>query len=239
MRLAVAILRPPLLLLTRRDWQGAQHLPPEGGVVLVTNHISHVDPLAFAHFVYDNGRYPRFLAKAGLFEVFFVGRVLRGAGQIPVYRGGTSAAQAYRDAVAAVGRGECVIVYPESTITRDPDLWPMVGKTGAARIALSTGAPVVPVAQWGAQDVLWPYTKRPHVLPRKLMRFRAGPPVDLGEFAGRPLDTALLRGASEAIMAAVTSELEVLREETAPPTRYDPRTSGGEPGDAGPERSTA
>jgi 1-acyl-sn-glycerol-3-phosphate acyltransferase len=62
--------------------------------------------------------------------------------------------------------GACVIVYPEGTATRDPDLWPMVGKTGAARLALTTGAPVISIAHWGAQDIL-PYgSKKPKLWPR-------------------------------------------------------------------------
>ena len=77
-----------------------------------------------------------------------------------------------------------MIVYPEGTATRDPDLWPMVGKTGAARLALTTGAPVIPVAHWGAQDIL-PYgTSKPHLFPRKTVRMVAGPPVDLSAYAG-------------------------------------------------------
>ena len=90
--------------------------------------------------MYDHGRLPRYLAKAGLFKNKFLGFFLRSAGQIPVDRRRKNAAGAFDAAVAAVRDGECVVVYPEGTITRDPDLWPMVGKSGAARIALATGA---------------------------------------------------------------------------------------------------
>jgi 1-acyl-sn-glycerol-3-phosphate acyltransferase len=226
-RLAVALLRPPLRLFTRRDWRGTEHLGHDGqGMVVVTNHVSHVDPLTFAHFLYDSGRSPRFLAKAALFNVFFVGSVFRGAQQIPVYRESTDAARAYSDAVDAVRRGECVAIYPEATLTRDPDLWPMVGKTGAARIALATGAPVVPVAQWGAQFLLAPYGKRLHLLPRKVIHLLAGPPVDLSEFMGREVDSALLHAVTEKIMAAITEQLEILRGEQAPAARFDPRRAG-------------
>ena len=57
------------------------------------------------------------------------------------------------------------MIYPEGTLTRDPDLWPMTGKSGAARIALATGCPVIPVGQWGAQEILPPYAKKPRPLP--------------------------------------------------------------------------
>ena len=114
--------------------------------------------------------------------------MLRGAGQIPVYRESADASRAFSAAVAAVRDGECVAFYPEATLTRDPDQWPMVGKTGAARVALETGAPVIPVAQWGPQELLAPYAKKPDLFPRKTMHVRAGPPVDLSDFAGRPID---------------------------------------------------
>ena len=228
-RVAVVALRPPLMLLTRREWRGAEHLPPSGGLVVCTNHISYFDPLPFAHFVHDSGRAPRFLAKSELFAIPAVGQVLRGAGQIPVYRGSRTASAAFRDAVAAVERGECVVVYPEGTVTREPGLWPMTGKTGAARIALSTGAPVIPVAQWGAQDVLAPYSKRLRLFPRKTIHVHAGPPVDLGAFAGQPLTADVLRAATERIMAAITELLEGIRGEPAPAERFDLRAQPGPP----------
>lgn len=224
-RLAVVILRPLLMLLTRRDWRGAEHLPESGGILVVTNHVSHVDPLTFAHFVFDNGRLPRFLGKEALFRVFFVGAVLRGAKQIPVYRESADASRAFSAAVQAVRDGECVGFYPEATLTRDPELWPMVGKTGAARVALETGAPVIPIAQWGPQDLLPPYAKRPRLFPRTTMQVLAGPPVDLSEFAGRRIDGPLLKAATEKIMAAITEQLEQLRGEPAPAVRFDVRSS--------------
>jgi 1-acyl-sn-glycerol-3-phosphate acyltransferase len=224
-RLAAILLRRPMLVLTRRDWSGTEHIG-SGGMIVVVNHVSYFDPLAFAHFLYDNGRLPRFLAKAGLFRLFFIGSVLRGAKQIPVYRDSAEAASAYSAAVEAVNRGEAVAIYPEATLTRDPDLWPMVGKTGAARVALETGAPVIPVAQWGPQDVLPPYTKRLRLFPRRTMQFKAGPPVDLAEFAGREIDSALLYEVTEKIMAAITHLLEEIRGEKAPVVRFDPRRAG-------------
>ena len=113
---------------TRLVGRGAR--PRRGGAVLVANHASHLDPLTFAHFVHEQGRVPRYLAKAALFDVFFAGWVLRSSGQIPVHRLSSDASRAFDAAVAAVREGKLVVVYPEGTLTRDPDLWPMVGKTG-------------------------------------------------------------------------------------------------------------
>ncbi|WP_406282328.1 lysophospholipid acyltransferase family protein [Embleya sp. NBC_00896] len=229
-RLAVVVIKPLLLLFTKRDWRGTENIPTSGGFVTAVNHISYVDPLTYAHFQYDTGRVPRFLAKSGLFKIPVVGRVLAGAGQIPVYRDSADAALAFRAAVEAIEKGECVAVYPEGTITRDKALWPMLGKTGAARIALSTGAPVIPVAQWGAHEILPPYTKRPRLFPRKTMRVLAGPPVDLDEFRGRELTADVLRGATDRIMESVTELLSKLRDEPAPPSagvRRPPGRKGG------------
>lgn len=222
-RFARALLRPTLMAMTRRDWRGQEHLPASGGCVVVTNHVSHFDPFAFAHFINDSGRCPRFLAKASVFDIPVFGSIVRNAGQIPVYRESTDAAGAFRSAVAAVEAGECVVIYPEATLTRDPGLWPMAGKTGAARVALATGCPVIPTAQWGPQEVLAPYAKVPRLLPRKVMHIWAGPPVDLDDLRdGEPTATVLRQGADR-ITAAVTGLLAEIRGEPVPSQRYDMR----------------
>ena len=224
--IAVPIIKPLLLATTRREWIGGEHLPETGGYIIALNHISHVDPLTAAHLVYDHGRKPRYLAKSGLFDNPVLGFFLRGAGQIPVKRDTRDAVGAYSAAVDAVRRGECVVIYPEATITRDPDLWPMKGKSGAARIALETGCPVIPVAQWGAQEILPPYTKKPHVFPRRKVVMRAGPPVELEDLRALPRTQAVVNRASERIMAAITRQLELVRGEQAPPQRYDMAVQG-------------
>jgi 1-acyl-sn-glycerol-3-phosphate acyltransferase len=225
-RIVALLLRPLLMLLTKRDWRGAEHLPAEGGFVVSPNHISYADPLPFAHFMFDNGRPAFFLAKESVFRVRGVGWVLRRAGQIPVYRNSLAAADAFRAAVAAVQAGKPVAIFPEGTITRDPDLWPMRGKTGAARVALETRCPLVPVAQWGAQEVLSPYGKRLSLLPRRTMTMVAGPPVDLSDLYDRHLDAAVLREATDRLMTRVTELLEGIRQEQAPSERFDPRAHG-------------
>jgi 1-acyl-sn-glycerol-3-phosphate acyltransferase len=225
-RFVVALLRPLLMVLTKRDWRGVENLPSSGGFVVTPNHLSHLDPLVFAHFLVDNGRPPFFLGKEGVFRVPVVGAILRGAEQIPVYRNTGKAADAFRAAVAAIEEGKCVGVYPEGTLTRDPDLWPMVGKTGAARIALATRCPVIPVAQWGPQALLEPYAKKPRLFPRKTMHVTAGPPVDLSDLYDRPLTGTLLREATDRIMAAITAQLEQIRGEQAPAERFDSRKHG-------------
>jgi len=219
-------LRALLMLVTRRDWRGAENFPSSGGFVVCPNHISYVDPFTFAHFLYDNGHPPFFLGKSGVFEIPVIGRLLTAAQQIPVARGTSHAAEAFSAAVAAVNDGKCVPIFPEGTLTRDPQIWPMTGKTGAARVALTTRCPVIPVAQWGPQEIQRPYARELHLFPRKTMRMLAGPPVDLSDLYDKPLDSATLREATNRILDAITRQLETLRGEKAPVIRFDTRTAG-------------
>lgn len=223
---AVAVVKPTLLACTRRDWVDGHRIPATGGCVVVVNHISHVDPLTLAHLLYDHGRLVRYLAKDALFKVPVVGAICRDSGQIPVTRLSADAAKAYDAAVAAVSRGELIGVYPEGTITRDPDGWPMRGKTGAARIALSTGCPVIPIGQWGAQEVLPAYTARLHVVPPRTVHYKVGDPVDLDDLRGKPQTAEVLREATDRIMAAITALVADLRGEQPPDRPFDPRTAG-------------
>ncbi|GHF49626.1 1-acyl-sn-glycerol-3-phosphate acyltransferase [Streptomyces mashuensis] len=224
-RFAAVLAKPPLVVLFKRDWRGMEHIPADGGFITAVNHNSYLDPLSYAHYQYNTGRVPRFLAKAGLFKGSFVGAVLRGTGQIPVYRESADAATAFRAAVDAVNRGECVAFYPEGTLTRDPDMWPMEGKTGAARVALLTRAPVIPVAQWGANEAMPPYAKEKklRLFPRKTLKVLAGPPVDLSAYYDREPTAEVLREVTDKIMADITGLLAELRGEPAPAEPYNPR----------------
>ncbi len=226
-RLAAAIVKPLLFATFKRDWRGMENIPAEGGFLTAVNHTSLIDPLCYAHFQYDSGRPPRFLAKHSLFTAFVIGSFMRNTGQIPVYRDTADAAGAFRAAVTAVQDGECVAFYPEGTLTRDPDLWPMTGRTGIARVALLTRAPVVPVAQWGSNELLPPYASKPRLFPRKTNRVLAGPPVDLSAFYDEEMTSELLRKVTEAIMDAVTGLVAELRGEHPPAQRFDPRVNKG------------
>ena len=226
---AASIVKPTMLATTRQRWIGGENIPATGGCVVALNHLSYVDPFTAAHLLHDHGRIPRYLAKASLFRNPVLAQLLRSAGQIPVQRMTLEAASAFDAAVTAVRAGECVVVYPEGTITRDPDLWPMVGKTGAARIALATGCPVVPVGQWGPQDLLAPYAHKPDLFPRKLITMKVGPPVPLQELDGGAASAAEIARATEQIMDAITALVADLRDEPAPADRFDPRRHGVAP----------
>lgn len=217
-----ALLRP----VTKRDWRGQKLLPRTGGVVVVTNHISNVDPLALGQYLAFSGRWPRFLAKESIFRVPVVGAVVRACGQIPVRRDSAAARDALAPAVTAVQQGRAVVVYPEGTITRDPNLWPMRGRTGAARLALQTDAPVIPIGQWGAQEIMYGKQRTlPRLLPRKTLRLETGPPVPLDDLRGVPVTAEVLAEATERIMAAITALVAGLRGGQPPAERFDPRPS--------------
>lgn len=225
MRRIVFFIRPLLMLLTKRDWQGAENLPA-GGFVLAPNHLSHLDPFLISHFMVDHGISPRFLAKDTLMALPVGGRILRSAEQIPVYRSTRGAAESLRAAIEAVEAGSVVTIYPEGTITRDPAAWPMSGRTGAVRVALATGRPLVPLMQWGPQDVLWPYSKRLRLLPRKTIHVRVGPPLDLADLAGRELTEELLDTATNRLMDALTAMMAEVRGELPSTPRIDVHTLG-------------
>ena len=218
--LARVVLRPVMRATTHRQWQGQEHLPPHGGCVVVANHLSHSDPIPLGDFIDRAGRRPRYLGKAELFDAPVLGRLLHSAGQIPVQRESEHAGDALASAVAAVRAGHCVVIYPEGTLTRDGDLWPMVGKTGAARVWWATRCPVIPVAQWGPQELLAPYARVPRLWPRAVMRIKAGPALELAE--SEPPD---FRALTASIMAAIAGLLGELRGQAPPRTSFDPHSS--------------
>jgi 1-acyl-sn-glycerol-3-phosphate acyltransferase len=236
-RLAVMIILPVMTVLFRRDFRGTEHVPRDRGCILAVNHISYADPFAVALFVYKGcGRRPRFMAKHTLFELPLAGRIVRGAMQIPVYRNTADAGDALRAAVDAVNAGECVVIYPEATVTKDPAQWPMAAKTGVARLALATGAPVIPVGQWGANAFLGK-DKKPHPFPRKLLHLWARPPVDLSAWQGAEPTVEVLRAVTAKVMGEVAGIVGEIRDEEPPATPYVPGRAA--PSAAGETRRTA
>ena len=223
---AVVTIKPTMLAAISHTWIDGEKVPATGGCIVVPNHVSHLDPLLTAYFVHDHGRIPRYLAKSVLFRTRGVGAILKSAQQIPVERLSKDAVGAYDAAVQAVNDGECVVVYPEGTLTRDPDLWPMTGKSGAARIALATGAPVIPVGHWGVQDLLYPYASRPHLFPRKKVTMKAGDPVAIDDLRAQPQTPQIVTATTDRIMSAITDLVADLRGEEAPAERFDPRKAG-------------
>lgn len=226
-RFAVAVVKPPLTLLTKRDWSGMEHVPRDGGAILVANHMSHADPLIVAHYVYDAGRWPQFLGKASLFDVPVLGWLLKKVRQIPVYRGTIDAVKALEAAVEGVKEGAAVIIYPEGTTTKEPDLWPMRGKTGVARLVMETGAPVIPIVMWGPQQIFDPRTGKLKLRFRTPVTIQAGPPLDLSAWAGAVPTSATLHEMTDHIMLHLRDMLAPIRG-GAPPPLWTPRRNGGD-----------
>jgi len=219
-----AIIVPAVGLFARIEIRGAENLPREGAYVLAPNHNSEFDPLTVAVAVWRLGRAPRFMAKESLFKVPVLGSALRATGMVPVPRASASANQSMKAAQQIAKDGRGVIVYAEGTLTRDPELWPMRGKTGAVRLALAGDLPLIPMAQWGVQQILPRYGKlrfprRSHVI------VEFGPAMDLSEYAGSTSPAVLTRATDE-LMGRISRMLSGIRGLPAPAERWDPSKHG-------------
>ncbi|UOR03313.1 1-acyl-sn-glycerol-3-phosphate acyltransferase [Leucobacter allii] len=222
-----AIILPLWSLMVRYRFTPGSRLPRSGPFILAPNHYSEIDPIAMGAAVWHLGRLPRFMAKASLFRVPVLGWLLRASGQIPVEREGAArrgvpSGNPMGAANQLIERESGVIVYPEGTLTRDPGLWPMRGKSGAVRLALESGIPLIPVAHWGTQELMPRYEKKIRPFPRKTIRVAVGEPLDLSGFAGRPLDQKTVAAATTMLMDAITALLAELRDEQPPAERWDP-----------------
>jgi len=216
-RLTWLLLYAPAGGITKLRYHHIERIPRSGPAILIANHISHLDPFLLARFVIDAGRKPHFLAKKSIFDVPVVGRVMSKMGQIPVDRGTAAAADSLAAAVDALRHGHVIVMHPEGTVTRDPQWWPMSGRTGAARLALlAPDVPVIPVGQWGAQETVDLYHKKLRLIPRKEHHLLAGEPIDLSRFAGAPPTADVLRTMTDTMMGAVRELVAELRGEPAP-----------------------
>jgi 1-acyl-sn-glycerol-3-phosphate acyltransferase len=234
MALCILTVYPFASLVYRLRYRHGERIPATGPVLVVANHVSILDPIACARLVFDNGRIPHFLAKESLFKGV-VGWVLRRAGQIPVARFTSAASGSVSAAQADLAAGNVIVIYPEGSVTRDPQWWPMESRTGVARLALTTDAVVVPVAQWGPQRLHDYHTKKWHLRLRSPADYLVGEPVDLSALraevrAGRPLTNDLLRETTDLLMGHVRGLLGELRGET-PPTGFYRRPRRELPGD--------
>ena len=207
---AMAVAIHPVRAWFDLRYEGLEHIPSTGSAIVVCNHISYLDPLTTASAVVEAGRRPRFLAKDDLFRIPVVGALIRGTRQIPVSRGTGSATAALTAAERSLAQGEVVVIYPEGTVTTRPDHLPMQGKTGVVRLALSSGAPIVPLVSWGSQAV-WQKSGRGSLKLGRPVWMRAGPPIELSAASGGPADTGAMRAATADVMAVLTAMVRDLR----------------------------
>ncbi|MCO5294531.1 MAG: 1-acyl-sn-glycerol-3-phosphate acyltransferase [Homoserinimonas sp.] len=226
-RFLASIVLPLMNLLGKYKVEGGEHLPGRGAVVVSPNHYSEIDPLVIGVAIWKLGRTPRYLAKASLFKVPILGWLLRRSDQIPVDRHAPrSGGDPLQAANQLVEKQLLVVVYPEGTLTRDPDLWPMRGKSGAVRLALEADVPLIPVAHWGTQQIMARYGKKISFFPRKKVSVLFGPPVDLSKYRGKELNAAALNKATDEVMEAIAKLLGELRGEEPPKKRWDPAKMG-------------
>ncbi len=225
-RFAAALVVPFILLVGRYRVQHAERIPRSGPFIMAANHITDFDPLVTAYTLWHHGRVPHYLAKASLFTAPVIGWAFRATGQVAVERASRGQNNTIAQGERIITEGLALVIYPEGTLTRDPDLWPMRGKSGAVRIALETGVPLIPAAHWGAQKILPRWSKRISLFPRKTVDIVIGEPLDLSRWQGRKVDAASLADATLYVMQAITALLEGLRAETAPAERWDPAAHG-------------
>lgn len=227
--LLAAVVIPLVGWFAKIEVRGAQNLPREGAYVLAPNHHSEFDPLTVAVATWRMGRAPRFMAKESLFRVPVLGAAMRKTGMVPVSRTGrgkNGASQPMEQASQLIRDQSGVIVYPEGTLTRDPDLWPMRGKSGAVRLALAGDLPLIPVAHWGEQQILPRYGRLRVFPPRRRVTFLVGEPIALDDLRGREHEKGVITEASDRLMQEVARLLGELRGETPPEERWDPSRHG-------------
>lgn len=213
----LAMIFYPISWIAGRRYLSAERIPRSGPALLVMNHVSHFDPCTDAVFVHRCKRVPRILAKDSVLKIPVLGRIMRGTGGvIPVYRGRSNAGGALRAADEALREGKLVVIYPEGTITKDPDGWPKNTFTGVARLALDNDAPVIPVARWGTNFVLDGYRKKFRPLPRKTVTYNVGEPVDLSAYRGMPHTASSSRAVTDLLMGEVVKLLAEIRGEDPP-----------------------
>ena len=224
--LVAIVIAPILRLMFTIKTSGKENLP-EGGYILVGNHLSYLDPFSFAYSVYLHmKRVPHYLAKESIFRIPIIGKLLPKVGQIPVYRGGKSNEEPLRAAKEFLKAGQVVVVFPEGTLTRDPDQWPMRGKAGAIRLAVELGLPIVPCGQWGVEKVLGNYSKKFRPNPFHVVRVKIGKPMFFRELEGKTPTTQELASATDKVMHEIANIVGELRGETPPKELWDPTKVG-------------
>jgi 1-acyl-sn-glycerol-3-phosphate acyltransferase len=221
------ILRPFVRLLYKVEVTGTENLPKSGGYVLAANHVTTLDALAVAYMMYFRlHRAPHFLAKEGLFRTPIVGPVLLACGQIPVFRSGRNNTDPMQSAYDVLNAGHTIGIFPEGTLTREPNQWPMRARTGAIRLSLETGVPIIPVGQWGTEAVMETYSSKIRPKPWHKVRIVIGKPISMDPYKDKKMSTEDLVELSDQVMVEITKIVEELRGEKAPAKRFVPSEHG-------------
>ncbi len=222
-RFARGVFRTFMVPWTKIDVEGLEKLPREGGYLLVCNHLSNIDALCLLWVMMKADIPVRIMAKAELFKVPLLGGAMRQMRLLPVNRRAKDPGAILASAAQALREGECVAIYPEGTLTMDPDLWPMRIKTGAARLALDTGAKVIPFIHWGEHKIMYPEKLRIDFRPRRRVSVRIGDPIvleDLRHESGSA-DHEAVEEATRRIQKVMIDEVAILRGEEPPAGVWD------------------
>jgi len=210
-----------LSIARRRGRRTAVARLPAGAVIVISNHASYADGVLLALTCRRMGRSIRLLATSGVFRAPVLGGLAKRLGFIRVERGNASAADALEVAADALRAGEAVGIFPEGRTTRDPNLWPERSKTGAVRLALETGAPIVPIAMVGTHRVLPRKRPLPTLVKNLILRpnvlVEVGDPIDVKVLAGSDeLTPARIRELADEVMAELVALVAELRGESLP-----------------------
>ena len=239
------LMRPVYATIGKVRFEGIENLPTNGSYIVVANHTTELDPVTIGYAPFIKGALPRFLAKDSLFHAPVLGYIMRKLAHIPVVRGSADARKSLDTARGVLAAGGAVVIFPEGTTTTEENNWPIPARTGAARLALSTGVPVIPMAHWGDQEILGyeyytdedgkqKYHRKVSLFPRKTVRVKIGKPMDVRTLVADPSPEAKhtraeLREVTESMMAEVTRLLEELRGEKAPQGVWNASTRRYEP----------
>ncbi|MCD4549605.1 lysophospholipid acyltransferase family protein [Schaalia sp. lx-260] len=205
--------------------RGEENLPQSGGYVLACSHTSPLDGILAFWYMARRGVPLRIMAKAELFRLPVVGAIFRALHLVPVDRKAQNRSDALAPVCRAIDEGQCVAIYPEGTFTEDPDVWPMRLKTGVARVALDTRAPVIPLASWGAHMIM-SSGRIVDIRPARTVDFLIGEAVDLSDLYSElgSADRKAVEEANRRIYRALCEGLAQLRGENPPENMWwDPR----------------
>lgn len=219
------VLWPVIHGTAKTHFQGMENVPKKGPMILAPNHISEYDPLVMGYAFGLLGYQVRFLTKDSMFKVPVLRAFVKKARMIPVSRGGGDT-DSLAHARKALREGAAVGIYYEGTLTRDPAFWPMKGKTGLARLALDERVPVIPVVQWGAQDVLDRYGRFHLFKKRPNLYIRALPPLDYSDIPGDSSNHDGVRELTNRVQETLTAGLAELREQVAPTQVWNMKEMG-------------
>jgi 1-acyl-sn-glycerol-3-phosphate acyltransferase len=231
------IIKPAVACFTKRKVLGAEKLEKYQNtpLLVVSTHMSNLDSVFPPTLLSEYGIYAKVFAKDTLWKNPILKPLLNVTNMIPVKRNSKDAANSLDIAKSVLDNNECILIYPEGTTTKDPDYWPMSGKTGAARLAFQNDVTVLPIAQDGAQNVFNIKNRKNsksllggHLLSRQTITMSVGEPIELDDLKSKYLlesdldaKKLVLKEATDKIMQTLASMVGDMRNTSPPAELYD------------------